>query len=89
MEKVTVIKATEQEIIELIQSRFGVEYDSIVGAEELGNRDWCVDVSLADDFEKEDIKNSDTHNFMTRSYLNVLCSENLLEAGEYIIDCTW
>ena len=91
MEKKVVIKATEEEILELVNKHFGINEDSIVATEELGNEDWVVDVSpyefdLTDfiDWDKKAIKK-----YCMREALHRMCDEGILEAGEYIIDCTW
>jgi len=39
--------ASEQEILNLINSYFNLREDSIVALEELGNQDWCITVEPA------------------------------------------
>jgi hypothetical protein len=93
MEIVTVVKATEQEIIELINQRFGVDFDSIVAMEELGNQDWVVTVERAHQDEVVELNRvlmeEESLMYRTGDFLNILCLEGRLPAGDYIIDCTW
>lgn len=90
MEKISMIRATEQEIIELIRTHLPVlkEVDSIVALEELGNQEWTCDVSPAstEDFE---LLHHLRVQYSTRIILGILCSMGILEEGEYVIDCTW
>jgi hypothetical protein len=94
MQTITAVKATEQEIVELINKRFEkAGYDSIVAMEEIGNQDWVVDVFPAGDTDmrqtNEDYSNGESMQFRTSELLNVLCLEKVIPAGEYLIDCTW
>lgn len=94
MEKITVIKASEQEILDLINKHFGTNEDSIVALEELGNQEWHVSVSRDETAEyparnygksgKAEIKQ-----YCVSDALDILCYVGLLEEGDYIIDCTW
>lgn len=90
MQKETYIRATENEIIELIQTHLPVlkGFDSIVAAEELGNQDWTVSVQPADTEDFNILHHLRTA-FSTRDILCILCSMGILEEAEYIIDCTW
>jgi hypothetical protein len=93
MKKKTIIGATEQEIVIIIQEHISKSYDSIVAAEELGNQDWTVKVEMPNEFDEEDVAEVVSGKcwgqYKTRSILCVLCKMGHLEAGEYIIDCTW
>lgn len=94
MERKLIIKATEQEILDLINEHCAVDEESIVALEELGNQDWVVDVSpecFDDEMDYIVIRNGKRclRNFCVREALNHLCNFGHLEAGEYIIDCTW
>jgi hypothetical protein len=94
MQIITAVKATEQEIIELINSRFpGTDLDSIVAAEELGNQSWVIEVSAASRDEIAEFEEGyllgETMMFKTAEALDILCAEKVIPAGEYIIDCTW
>lgn len=91
MEKVVVFKASEEEILELVNKHFGTNADSIVALEELGNEFWVVNVSPYEhdltDFIN--LKNKDIEKYCIRDALDRMCFDGVLEAGEYIIDCTW
>jgi hypothetical protein len=94
MEIITAVKATEQEIVDLINKRFpDTDLESIVAAEELGNQDWVLDVapvSMATIAEFEiGYLLGETTMFKTAEALGILCAEKVIPAGEYIIDCTW
>jgi hypothetical protein len=93
MEIVTVVKATEQEIIELIDQRFGVDFESIVAREELGNQVWVTQVERANKDEVAEltrvIMEEECLMYRTGDFLNILCLEGRIPAGEYLIDCTW
>jgi len=83
--------ASEQEILELINSYFNLDEDSLVAIEELGNQDWCITVEPADELDLDDleeVKNGNTQ-FKTSAMLNQLCSTGVLSPGKYVIDCTW
>lgn len=91
MKKSTVIKASEDEILKLLQKRFDKRLDSIVALEELGNEIWCVEVEPVTEMDEllvEEVYRGD-YQFKTTVMLNILCSEGLLEAGDYEIDCRW
>jgi len=91
VEKFTVIKASEQEIVKLLQERFDSRLDSIVALEEIDNQVWCVDVEPVTEMDElfvDEINRGD-YQFKTSVMLNILCSEGLLEAGDYEIDCRW
>lgn len=92
MEKLTVIKISEREILDLINECLDLGEESIVELEELGNQDWVVQVSprCIDEYSIHvvDCKRK-LHNWRTRDALNHLCWLGILEAGEYVIDCTW
>ena len=89
MEKVTVIKASEQEIVDLIQEHICKDYDSIVAAEEIGNQDWTTSVGIPD-YMLVDIKElKEDYMFRTSDMMDVLCQMGHLEAGDYVIDCKW
>lgn len=88
MDKKVVIKATEHEIVELIQKRFDTSFDSIVADQELGNQEWVTYVEEAHEYDYARLRDA-YKLYMCNSYMNVLCKEGVLEAGEYVIDCTW
>lgn len=88
IEKSVVFKCKEQDIVELIQKRFDPNFDSIVADQEIGNQDWVTSVSPASDWDFDQIEDPQSI-YMCDAYMNVLCSEGKLEAGEYIVDCTW
>jgi len=91
VEKVTVIKTDENEILKLLQEHFDERIDSIVALEELDNQVWCVDVEPATEMDElfvDEINRGD-YQFKTSVMLNILCSKGLLEAGDYEIDCRW
>lgn len=84
----------EQDICKLIQEELGITcYDSIVAYEELGNQVLRVNVSLADKYDlgvfNEMVLNSESPKYKLGSLLSILCTNGHLEAGEYVIDCTW
>ena len=93
MEKVTVIKASEQEIVSLIQKHISEKFDSIVAAEEIGNQDWTVTVNMPDSFEEETVQEvidgKNWGQYRTREIMCVLHRMGHLDAGDYIVDCTW
>ncbi len=93
MEKVTVIRASEAEIVALVNKHISSGYESIVSAEEIGNCDWTTLVELPDISDEETVAKVITGTgdgqFETRAILNVLCKMGHLEAGDYVIDCTW
>lgn len=95
MEKAVVIKASEQEILDIINEHFGTDEDSIVALEELGNQDWVVDVRAIEDDPDYFLAISKRtgkpyiKNYYVGEVLNHLCFLGKLEAGEYVIDCTW
>lgn len=94
MYKEVTIYAEEREIVELINKHFSKQYDSIVAAEELSNQAWCVNVTEMDCWDNKiltQISKDDFTSmlFKTRTILNYLCSKGYLEAGSYVIDCTW
>ena len=94
MEKITVIKASEQEILDLINQHYGTNEDSIVALEELSNQEWNVSVSRDGTSEYPVRYNRisgkpEIEQYMVRNALDILCYVGLLEAGDYIIDCTW
>ena len=93
MHKKTVIEASEQEIVNLINEFITPNYDGIVAAEELGNQDWTVTVEAPDKSDEEDVEEviskAGDGMYSTRSILCVLCKMGHLEAGDYTIDCTW
>jgi len=83
--------ASEQEILELINSYFNLDEDSLVALEELGNQDWCITVEPADKYDMDallEVKNGNAQ-FSTNAMLNQLCSSGVLLSGKYVIDCTW
>ncbi len=91
MEKVVVFKVSEAEILALINAHFNIKADSIVATEELGNEDWVVDVSPYN-FDCSDFidwDRSDIQKYCVREALSRMCHDGVLEAGEYVIDCTW
>ena len=90
MEKIVTIKATEREILDIINDHFGLEEDSIVALEELANQVWCVNVraSDADENDMERILAGNAQ-FMVNSMLDQLALVGKLEDGNYQIDCTW
>lgn len=92
MRKVTYIQATESEIVDLIQEHLNPEFDSIVATEEIGNHSWTVnveDISLARFLTLRTSIEDQYCCVYTRDYLNMLCSLGFIEAGDYVIDCTW
>jgi hypothetical protein len=93
MNKQTIISASEREIIDLIQEHIREDYDSIVAVEELGNQSWTVSVSIPDEYTSNEVKdikeNNGSYMWQTSSILDVLCGMGHLEAGDYVIDCTW
>lgn len=92
MQKKTVIKATENEIIELIKRYINPKYESIVASEELDNQEWVVDVGPVDSIDQYQVRGimvDGELQFATGTMLNMLCDRGILEAGEYIIDCRW
>jgi hypothetical protein len=93
MEKQVYIECSEQEIVELIQEHICKKYDSIVAAEEIGNQDWTTCVEMPEDYDKEEverlIKGERGVQWQTRSIMCYLHLLGHLEAGEYIVDCTW
>lgn len=99
MEKVTAFKASEQEILDIINNHFGRSFDSIVALEELGNQVYVVDVrpvayymqSQADEItEKLEQNKSDSEfMFMVDTMLDMICDAGKLEPGSYLIDCRW
>jgi hypothetical protein len=93
MEIVTVVKATEQEIVDLINERFGVTFESIVAMEEIGNQVWVTKVERAHLDEVVElnrvIMEEECLMYRTTDFLNILCLEGRLPTGEYLIDCTW
>jgi len=83
--------ASEQEILNLINSYFNLDEDSLVALEELGNQDWCITVKVANKGDMDDlleVKNGNAQ-FRTTAMLNQLCSAGVLLPGKYVIDCTW
>ena len=90
MEKIVTIKATEREILDIINDHFGLEEDSIVALEELANQVWCVNVR-ASDADEDDMERILAGNaqFMVNSMLDQLALVGKLEDGNYQIDCTW
>ena len=92
MKKVVMIKCDEQEILALIQERFHENFDSIVEYEELGNQKWTTSVTPADqDTYKrcEEAVGGRKMYYMTTAFMDVLCAEGKLDAGNYLVDCTW
>lgn len=93
MEKKIVITASEDEIIALVRKHISDKFDSIVAAEEIGNQDWTVTVELPDEFDINSVAEVTSGEcwgqYKTRSILCVLCKMGYLEAGDYLIDCTW
>lgn len=98
MKSKSVISCTEREIIKLINDNFpALKYDSIVAMEELSNQVWCTSVSNELDDSEEfnellDEKNINSFTncqWHTNVILDKLCSMDLLEEGDYEIDCTW
>ena len=90
MKKITVIQASEREILEIINNHFGLEEDSIVALEELDNQVWCVNVR-ASDADEDDLERilGGNAQFMVSSMLDQLALVGKLEDGAYQIDCTW
>lgn len=77
--------ATEAELLLLINNYIDPEFESIVADEELGNQVWVVTVY-------DEPMDKDTLNepyYKTRDYLNELCHQGHIPAGEYNVDCTW
>ena len=94
MEKTVTIKASEDEILKLINDHFGTSEDSIVALEELGNQYWYVNVDSYDKSANPIRYDRYTgskviEKYLVRDALSILCKEGILEKGEYIIDCTW
>lgn len=93
MKKKVVITCDEREIVDLIQKYITPKYDSIVAAEEIGNQDWTVTVEMPDEFDEVDVAEivagAGWGQYHTREILCVLHKMGHLEAGDYIIDCTW
>lgn len=93
MEKKVTIYASEQEIVELIQKFITPKFDSIVAAEEIGNQDWTATVELPGKYELEDVQEvldgDDDGQWKTRALMCYLHKLGHLEAGEYVVDCTW
>ncbi len=89
--KKSIIKAKEEDIIQLVSKHlpFVKKFDSIVAEEELGNQQWAVSVSSVKDvtgsFEEVNSRTS----YRTTGLLDILCTLGHLEAGDYLIDCTW
>ena len=66
------------------------EFYSIVAAEEIGNHTWEVTVNKASKYDLSELEGAKAGNgYHTGAILNCMCSEGLLDAGEYIIDTTW
>ena len=93
MKKKVVIECTESEVLCLIHEHISKDFDSIVAAEELGNQCWNTTVSLPDQYDEEEVSKvlsgKSWGKYSTSSILNVLCNMGHLEAGDYVIDCTW
>jgi len=93
MIKKTVIHASEDEIATLIRKHISDDFDSIVAAEELGNQQWAVTVRMPEPQDRKDVKSMFDGKcwgqYKTRACLNILHEMGHLEAGEYLIDCTW
>lgn len=89
IERKTVFKCNEQDIVKLIQERFDPDFVSIVADQEIGNQEWVTYVSPADDYDYIEADNKQFNIYKCTPYMNILCTEGKLEAGEYIIDCTW
>lgn len=94
MKKITVIEASEQEILDIINEYFGINEDSIVALEELGNQVWCVRVGPVSEFDKKqgyvsDVLTNGNYQYNVGVMLDILCDAGKLEAGDYQIDCTW
>ncbi len=89
--KESIIKAREEDIIQLVNKHlpFVKKFDSIVAEQELGNQEWTVSVSSVKDVTGsfEEVNSSTT--YRTPELLDILCTLGHLEAGDYLIDCTW
>lgn len=91
MERKVIIKATEEEIINLINQRYCTNEEGIVALEQLDNQKWVINVYCINE-TLGSILTPDQKSiqmFGVRAALNKLCFEGALEAGEYVIDCTW
>lgn len=85
MQETKVFKCQEQEVLDIIQSNFSEDYNSIVALEEIGNQILVVEVGGRVDRtpSRTDLK----YNLV--EILNFLCEQGDLEPGTYNIDCTW
>lgn len=92
MHKVKVIRTDEQEVLQIIREHFGKDLESIVADQELGNEEWSVDVSPATEYSYGQVGDwlvGARNSFVCTDLLDVLCAEGKIEAGDYLIDCTW
>ena len=63
---------------------------SIVNKEEIGNHTWEVTIEEACEYDLGELESAKLGNlYSTSSILNCMCSEGLLDHGDYIIDTTW
>lgn len=94
MQKETVIKCTEKELLQIINDYFSTDLDSIVAMEELSNGFSIIEVkakpfSESDQEAVDQFKETSFAPFILNTLLNHLCWEKVIEAGTYQIDHTW
>lgn len=89
METTTITKASEEEIIKLINTHLPIlkGFDSVVADEELGNQEWAVTVTASFADFKE--LTEDKKIYRVRNGLNCLAFLGVIPEGDYLIDCTW
>jgi hypothetical protein len=91
MKKITVIETDSNEIEGLLHKYYGITYE-IVAAEELSNRstlNFDVEPKLDDEDDVNDILSGKWIAWCTNDLMNKLCLDGHIEAGNYIIDCSW
>ena len=89
MKKITVIETDSHEIEDLLNDKYGINYE-IEPAEELNSSsilEYDVAPKIDDEDAVTDILSGKFRHWHTNDMMNKLCLDGFIEAGTYIIDC--
>jgi hypothetical protein len=92
MKKEIIIRCDYNEIEDLLELHYGITHYEILAAEECSNGtnlDYDID---GKDYDKDDVAEVLAGQFKLRctgDLMNQLCADGHIEAGTYIVSCSW
>lgn len=92
MIKEIVIKCNYNEIEHLLEQHYGITHYEILAAEECvngTNLDYDIDGKDYDEDDVAEILAGKFKHWCTSDLMNKLCADGYLEAGNYIVSCSW